>query len=46
MNVGLPRATHGYATVPMVPADVRPETGQLKDWYVLFERAAMRMALS
>lgn len=27
----------GYATVPMVPADVRPETGQLKDWYILWD---------
>lgn len=27
----------GYATVPMVPADVRPQTGQLRDWFVLFE---------
>lgn len=31
------KAHRGYATVPMVPADVRPETGQLKDWYILFE---------
>ena len=29
--------SRGYAMVPMVPADVRPETGQLKDWFVLWE---------
>ena len=33
----LPNAQQGYATVPMVPADVRPATGQLKDWHILFE---------
>ncbi len=27
----------GYALVPKVPADVRPVTGQLRDWYVLWE---------
>lgn len=27
----------GYALVPMVPADVRPKHGQLKDWFVLWE---------
>ena len=27
----------GYALVPAVPADVRPETGQLKDWFILWE---------
>lgn len=27
----------GYALVPMVPADVRPKTGQLVDWLVLWE---------
>lgn len=27
----------GYALIPMVPADVRPATGQLRDWYVLWE---------
>lgn len=26
-----------YARVPMVPADVRPKHGQLKEWHVLFE---------
>lgn len=26
-----------YATVPMVPADVRPETGQLRQWHILWE---------
>ena len=26
-----------YALVPMVPADVRPPTGQLKDWFTLWE---------
>lgn len=33
----LPVASIGFATVPMVPADVRPDTGQLKDWHILFE---------
>lgn len=27
----------GYALVPMVPADVRPERGQLKDLFILWE---------
>ncbi|MEM0927136.1 MAG: hypothetical protein AAGJ83_13925 [Planctomycetota bacterium] len=27
----------GYATVPMVPPDVRPPTGQLREWHILFE---------
>lgn len=27
----------GFAIVPMVPADVRPKTGQLKDWFILWE---------
>lgn len=27
----------GYALVPMVPADVRPKTGRLADWLVLWE---------
>lgn len=27
----------GFAQVPGVPADVRPATGHLKDWYVLWE---------
>lgn len=26
-----------FATVPMVPADVRPETGQLRQWHILWE---------
>jgi hypothetical protein len=26
-----------YALVPMVPADVRPEKGRLKDWHILWE---------
>ncbi|CAK9067371.1 Uncharacterized protein SCF082_LOCUS34116, partial [Durusdinium trenchii] len=26
-----------YARVPMVPADVRPEKGQLRDWHILWE---------
>lgn len=34
---GLPVARRGFATVPMVPADVRPKTGQLRDWHILFE---------
>ena len=28
---------NGYATVPMVPPRVRPKTGQLKDWFILWE---------
>lgn len=31
------RANDGYATVPMVPADVRPATGRLRDWFILWE---------
>ena len=27
----------GYALVPAVPADVRPKTGQLRQWYILWE---------
>ncbi len=27
----------GYSLVPMVPADVRPATGQLREWHILFE---------
>lgn len=26
-----------FALVPMVPADVRPDKGQLRDWYILWE---------
>ncbi|TWT47161.1 hypothetical protein KOR42_41590 [Thalassoglobus neptunius] len=26
-----------YAMVPMVPADVRPTKGQLRDWFILWE---------
>ncbi|MGC4004653.1 MAG: hypothetical protein QM811_16665 [Pirellulales bacterium] len=26
-----------FALVPMVPADVRPATGQLRDWWILWE---------
>lgn len=29
--------TRGYAMVPMVPADVRPAAGQLRDWFILWE---------
>lgn len=40
-NVDLGRETEkhitAYALVPMVPADVRPATGQLKDWHILWE---------
>lgn len=36
-----PKQNHSYdrwfATVPMVPADVRPETGQLRQWHILWE---------
>lgn len=31
------RVPDGYATIPMVPADVRPKHGQLKDWFILWE---------
>lgn len=31
------RTITGYALVPMVPADVRPERGQLKDRFILWE---------
>lgn len=27
----------GFALVPMVPPDVRPKTGQLREWHILFE---------
>jgi len=27
----------GYARVPMVPADVRPATGNLRDWHILWD---------
>jgi len=27
----------GFALVPEIPADVRPEKGQKKDWYILWE---------
>lgn len=27
----------GYALVPKVPGDVRPATGQLRDWFILWE---------
>jgi hypothetical protein len=27
----------GFAMVPMVPADVRPATGQLREWFILWE---------
>lgn len=27
----------GWAQVPIVPADVRPASGQLKDWFILWE---------
>lgn len=37
MRQSAPGRTDGYAIVPTVPADVRPHTGQLKDWWVLFE---------
>lgn len=30
-------SVHAFARVPLVPADVRPATGQLRDWHVLFE---------
>lgn len=30
-------SVEGYARIPMVPADVRPKTGQLRDWFTLWE---------
>jgi hypothetical protein len=27
----------GFSLVPDIPADVRPQTGQKKDWYILWE---------
>lgn len=30
-------AKDGYALLPMVPADVRPQKGQLRDWFILWE---------
>lgn len=36
-NRSWPKFISGYAMVPMVPADVRPRTGQLADWHVLWE---------
>jgi hypothetical protein len=32
-----PFGIYGFTLVPMVPADVRPATGQLRDWYILWE---------
>ncbi|TWT47064.1 hypothetical protein KOR42_41760 [Thalassoglobus neptunius] len=32
-----PRVWRAYAMVPMVPADVRPTKGQLRDWFILWE---------
>lgn len=29
--------SYRYALVPMVPPDVRPKNGQLKDWHILWE---------
>ena len=31
------KTVEAYAMIPMVPADVRPKVGQLKDWFVLWE---------
>lgn len=31
------RWLEGYAQVPMLPAEVRPSRGQLKDWFILWE---------
>lgn len=36
-NGGGGRPVRGFALIPMVPADVRPATGQLKDWHILWE---------
>lgn len=34
---GYARTLSGYSLVPLVPADVRPETGKLRDWHILWE---------
>lgn len=31
------RSVDGYALVPQVPPEVRPATGQLRDWFILWE---------
>lgn len=34
---GFAKTIVAYARVPAAPADVRPATGQLRDWYILWE---------
>lgn len=34
---GWRKQIRAYARVPEVPADVRPKTGQLKEWFILWE---------
>jgi hypothetical protein len=31
------RDIDGFAQVPLLPADCRPQTGQLRDWFILWE---------
>lgn len=31
------KTVEGFARVPAVPADARPATGQLRDWFILWE---------
>ena len=31
------RSLDGYSKVPLLPAECRPETGQLRDWFILWE---------
>jgi len=31
------KSLDGYAQVPLLPAECRPETGQLRDWFILWE---------
>lgn len=37
LTTGYKYTYDGYAQVPLVPADVRPERGVLKDWFILWE---------
>ena len=34
---GEPYEVTGFALVPAVPADIRPDVGQLKDWHIPWE---------
>lgn len=37
INRRIPMRVRGFARVPMVPADKRPHSGQLRDWHILWE---------